>query len=185
MFSALLVGFLGTAGADQWHQHPVPTRPGDLHRGVVESYDYAKGTPLFHDNFSPYDYNYYHERRHRITVLQEQQKMLKQREWEGKEKSNAKAAFDYKKQNQGGLSENPTSPYGSSPNNRNMPTVSYTAPDHYPDDYQQSGLSVQYPQQALQQPPPFAIPGHYSVVPPDPYMTVPPHPYMTVPGAFR
>merc|ERR1712046_22474 len=122
--------------------------PGDIHRSLVHATPYATGTPLFHDNFSPYDYNYYHERRHRVNVLRDEQERRRQLQWEGIEKANAQYAWNVKRQQQGLLPDNAQSPYASA----NLPprsmVVTYTAPEHFPEnlnDPAEHGLRVDVP----------------------------------------
>ena len=147
MVSAVLIGFLGLAGAQMQSPAVWGGSPGDIHRGLVQSMPYATGSPLFHDNFSPYDYNYYHERRHRVNFRREEQERQKRLQWEGVEKANALWASEFKRSQQGSLPDNPTGPYGVV-GRPNTPIVTYTAPTYYPEDMMDptgTGLSVEVP----------------------------------------
>jgi len=116
----------------------------DLQRRQVEQLPYEKGHALFHDNFSPYDYNYYHERRHRINFVLEKQQAQKRLQWEGVEKQGARFAWEQKKQTQGHLPNSPTNPsYGASSTANPQATITYDAPPGYPEQFSTHGLLVE------------------------------------------
>ena len=106
--------------------------PGDHHRHLIQSMPYAKGHSLFHDNFSPYDYNYYHERRHRVNFLVEQQESQKRLHWEGQERQKAAQAWEQQHLTQAALPHDPTN---AAPNTPSIGST-YEAPRGYPEGIQ-------------------------------------------------
>lgn len=141
VFALKIVGFCGLTSANaNWVHDPnaqgqvLTHSQGHVPGGPkpVASLPYTKGPALFHDNFSPYDYNYYHERRHRAIFHKDSAERQKMLEWEGIEKINANWAGEYKKLSGGSVSSGDAADANAA---RKKLTVTYESPLAYPESH--------------------------------------------------
>lgn len=139
MVSTAFLAFLGMASAADMWQPLVEQSSGSL--GNAASMPYSRGDTLYHDNFSPYDYNYHQERKHRILHQADVAYAQKRIQWESEEKERANFAWNQKKQN---LNQLPNGPTNSNSMSIRTPEalIHYAAPLEFPDSFESHGLQI-------------------------------------------